>query len=299
MELSLFSRSYRVLALKVCKRLKLTDLFMDRFKSVSPVLHQAELYITLDEYVSTALFTIIITLPFAFLLSYFFFSDVYQLGLLMSLIVAMIFAAIYSASLFGAFYLFPPYRVDKIKRNIELNIPYAATHMATIAGTGVPMYLIFRIIGNFNEYGEVAKECRRIARNIEVFGYDTITANSNSASETPSPSFKDLLWGVVSIIRTGGDIRSFFVEKAKIYMENQKNLEEEYIDNLGLMAEMYTTIFVAGPILFVVMGTIMGSLGGLPLDLGLLFSLVIYILIPLVSVGFIILIDATKPIGAV
>lgn len=217
----------------------------------------------------------------------------------MSFIIAIIFTVIYSVAVFGAFYLYPPYRVDKIKRNIELNIPYAATHMATIAGTGVPMYLIFRIIGNFNEYGEVAKECRRIARNIEVFGYDTITAISNSASETPSPSFKDLLWGVVSIIRTGGDIRSFFVEKARIYMENQKNLEEEYIDNLGLMAEMYTTIFVAGPILFVVMGTIMGSLGGLPLDLGLLFSLVIYILIPIVSVGFIILIDATKPIGAV
>lgn len=72
MELSLFSRSYRVLALKVCKRLKIIDLFVDRFKSVAPVLHQAELYITLDEYVSTALFTIIITLPFAFLLSYFF-----------------------------------------------------------------------------------------------------------------------------------------------------------------------------------------------------------------------------------
>lgn len=299
MALPIFSRPYRVLALKVCKRLRLSDLLSKNFRSVAPLLRRAKLYITLEEYVSTAIFTILITLPFFYWISYLILVEIYALPSFIALILSFIFTITYVGGIIGGFLMYPSYKVDKIKRNIELNIPYATTHMATIAGTGVPIYLVFRIVGGFEEYGEIAKECRKIARNIEVFGYDTLTALSDSASETPSPSFKDLLWGVVSLIRSGGDLRSFLVEKAKMYMDNQKNLEEEYIDNLGLMAEMYTTIFVAGPVLFVVMATIMGSMGALPIDLGLLFAIVIYLLLPVMSLGFILLIEATKPIGAV
>ena len=170
--------------------------------------------------------------------------------------------------------------------------------MATVSGTGVPIYLVFKIIGDFPEYGEIFKECRRIARNIEAFGYDTITALSEVAAETPSPSFKDLLWGVVSVTRTGGDMREFLIERARMYMENQRNLESEYLDSLELMAEMYTTLFVAGPVLIVVMGTIMGSVGSLPIGLELLFPLFIYVLMPIMAIGFMILIESSKPIGA-
>jgi flagellar protein FlaJ len=298
MALTLFNRPYRVLSLKICKRLKLIDIAVPYFKSVAPTLRQAQFYITLEEYVSTVILSLLLTAPFMFFFVYLFLVDFYDMVIIGSMLFAFIVTATYAGGAIAALYLYPPYKVDKIRRNLELNLPYAATHMATIAGTGVPMYLVFRIVGSFKEYGEIAKECRRIARNIEVFGYDTISAISDAASDTPAPNFKDLLWGSVAVIRSGGDMRSFLVEKARIYMENQKNLEEEYIDSLGLMAEMYTTIFVAGPILFVVMGTIMGSMGGLPLDLGLMFSIFIYILLPIASVGFIILVDATKPIGA-
>lgn len=294
----IFGRSYRVLALKICKRFGIVDFFSRKFKSIGPILHQAELYITLEEYISTALLTLILTSPFVFLIFHLVFSVLYSINLGLSLLISFVFTIIYCAIFFIAFFTYPSYRISNIKRDIELNLPYATTHMATIAGTGVPIYLVFRIVGSFKEYGEVSKECRRIARNIEVFGYDTLTALSNAASETPAVSFKDLLWGIVSIMRTGGDLRSFLMEKARIYMENQKNIEEEYIDNLSLMAEIYTTVFVAGPVLFVVMATIMGSMGSLPLDLGVLFTLVIYILIPVMSIAFILLIEATKPVGA-
>lgn len=294
----IFGRSYRVLALKICKRLGIINFFSKRFKSISPMLHQAELYVTLDEYISTVLFTLILTSPFIFLIFHLVFTTIYFVGVGLSFFISIVFIIAYCGIFLAALFVYPSYRISNIKRNIELNLPYATTHMATIAGTGVPIYLVFRIIGSFTEYGEISKECRRIARNIEVFGYDTLTAISNSASETPSINFKDLLWGMVSIVRTGGDLRDFLTDKARVYMENQKHVEEEYIDNLGLMAEIYTTVFVAGPVLFVVMATIMGSMGSLPLDLGFLFTLVIYVLIPVMSVAFILLIEATKPVGA-
>jgi hypothetical protein len=62
---------------------------------------------------------------------------------------------------------------------------------------------------------------------------------------------------------------------------------------------MYTTIFVAGPILFVVMITVMGSMGSLGLPTDLIMTVVIYLLLPVASIGFIILIEGSKPVGSV
>ena len=62
---------------------------------------------------------------------------------------------------------------------------------------------------------------------------------------------------------------------------------------------MYTTIFVAGPILFVVMITVMGSMGNLGLPTDLIMAIVIYLLLPIASIGFIILVEGSKPAGSV
>ncbi len=298
MQLPLFSRPYRLLSYKVISRIKLARLLLPYFEPLKPFLRRANLIMTLEEYVSTALFTILITAPFLFIALRMIFINVYFFIPLVANLLSLIGVFIYSAVIIAFFLIYPSYKVDNIKRNIELNLPYATTHMATIAGTGVPVYLVFRIIGSFPEYGELSKECRKISRNIEVFGYDTITALSEAAATTPSPSFKDLLWGIVSVIRTGGDLRNYFMGKARIYMENQKNLESEYIDTLEIMAEMYTTLFVAGPVVFIIMMTIMGSIGSLPIDLGLLFTLFIYVIMPFMAVAFMVLIETSKPVGA-
>jgi flagellar protein FlaJ len=298
MALPIFSRPYRVLSYKIMHRLRISTALSRYFESIKPLLHKAGLYMALEEYIATAIFTILITAPFLFIFVRTALITVYDIIAVAATVFAFVLTVVYVGGIFIGFFVYPQYKVDKIRRNIEMNLPYATTHMATVAGTGVPIYLVFKIIGDFPEYGELSKECRRIARNIEVFGYDTITALSETAAETPSPNFKDLTWGIVSIIRTGGDMRSFLIDKARLYMENQKNLENEYIDSLELMAEAYTTVFVAGPVLFVIMATIMGSVGSLPIDLGLLFTLVIYIIMPILAVGFILMVEGSKPIGA-
>ena len=298
MQLPIFKRSFRLLAFKIFHRLKITKPLEPIFEPIKPLLHKADLFMPLEEYVATALLTITLTLPFVFLITRLFLIDLYGVIPIIATVLSIIAMVIMAGVIMLGFIIYPSYIVDNIKRNIELNIPYAATHMATVAGTGVPIYLIFKIIGDFPEYGEISKECRRIARNIQAFGYDTVTALSEVATETPSPSLKDLLWGIVAITRTGGDLRDFLIERARMYMENQKNLESEYLDSLELMAEMYTTLFVAGPVLVVVMGTIMGSMGSLPIGLEIIFPIFIYIGMPLMAIGFMILVESSKPIGA-
>ena len=298
MQLPIFKRSFRLLAYKIFHRLKIPKYLEPLFEQVKPMLHKAGLFMPLEEYIATALLTITLSLPFVFLITRLVLINLYEMIPIIATVLAILAVIFTIGAIILGFIIYPSYIVDNIKRDIEMNIPYAATHMATVAGTGVPIYLVFKIIGDFPEYGEISKECRRIARNIQAFGYDTITALSEVAAETPSPSFKDLLWGIVAITRTGGDMRNFLIERARMYMENQKNLESEYLDSLELMAEMYTTLFVAGPVLVVVMGTIMGSLGSLPIGLEILFPIFIYIAMPLMAIGFMVLVETSKPVGA-
>jgi archaellum biogenesis protein FlaJ (TadC family) len=245
MEIPVFNKSYRIFAYKICRRMGLfsIDFVVKQMKVVKPFLAEANLRMTEEEYFGTVMFTMMILFPFEIFGVFFLLSNLNFVlgaaGLLLSFLVAMIF----SAALFGMFLVYPAYMRDEIKRNIESNIAYSSMHMATIAGTGVPTYQIFEMMADFPEYGQISAECKRISRNIKFFGYDLLTTLSETAAKTPSPSFKDLLWGMVSIMRTGGDIRAFLVEKARQYLEKQKNTEKEYLETLSIMAEMYITRF--------------------------------------------------------
>ena len=291
-----FGKDYRLLAYRLLGGL--IRPYIPYFDEQKPLLKKAGFFFTIDEYVSVALFTSALLFPFAFLLFYLLFFYTYEVPFLLATVAAMPFAFIVSGALALTFIVYPSYKVDSVKRDMNARLPYAVTHMATIAGTGVPPYVVFKLVGDFFEYGEIAKECRRIARNIEVFGYDTITALTDAAAETPSSAFKDMLWGVISTIRSGGDMRLYLMEKAKSLMDEQRRVEAQYIESLSILSELYTTVFVAGPILFVIMVTIMGMIGGLPLPADLLLSVLIYLLMPIMSVFFMVLVDGSKPAGA-
>ena len=153
------------------------------------------------------------------------------------------------------------------------------------------------MLGEFKEYGIVSYICERIARNVVVFGYDILTAISEEAKRIPSSKFKDILWTISSTIRTGGDLRTVLMEKSRMLMEEQRRTEAKYIEFLSMMAEVYATVFVAGTIIIFVMVSIIGAIGGVPLPVKPLLQIFTYILIPIASIGFIIVIDSTKPAG--
>ena len=301
MTLPVFSRPYRLTAYRLFRGTlsSLSPQLTAQIEALRPLMKKSKLYMTAEEYASTALLTSLLTIPFATVLIYFFLTTFYEVEPVIAIVLGLVFSIVAALVTIAVFFIYPAYKVDEIKRDIDLNLPYATTHMATIAGTGVPIYAVFKLVSEFTEYGELAKEYGRISRDIEVFGTDTLTAISQAALDTPSVALRELLWGIVAVIRSGGDLRRYLIEKAQALMESQKNAEERYLDSLSLLAEMYTTIFVAGPILFVVMITIMGSMGNLGIPTDVILAVVVYLIIPVMSAGFMLLVDSSKPIGSV
>ncbi len=80
---------------------------------------------------------------------------------------------------------------------------------------------------------------------------------------------------------------AYFINAAKMYMEEQRRKYSDFITMLGLFAELYVVGLVVAPLLLVVVMSIMCFLGSASLSV---LAAIVYIVIPLGSAGFIFLI---------
>ncbi len=266
------------------------------FKYLKKTLDEAYITTPLDEYLASMLLTLAILSPTALVIGILVIASL-GYGWLASIVGGILISLLVSIIIILAYVSYPSYRLNTIKGEIEKFLPYAVTHMATIAGTGVPPQVIFQMMGSFKEYKMVSYICNRIARNISVFGYDIVTAITEEAKKVPSYKFKDILWSISSTIRSGGDLRQILLEKSKALMEDQRRTLSKYIEFLSMMAEVYATIFVAGTIIIFVMVSVMGVIGGIEIPVKPLLQIFTYLVIPVASIMFIIIIDSTKPTG--
>ncbi|HIH26684.1 MAG TPA: secretion system protein [Methanoregulaceae archaeon] len=172
---------------------------------------------------------------------------------------------------------------------INLLLHNAVSYMYAMQRGGAHMMDIFRSLSeNASIYGEVAIEFRKIVRDADFFGYDMLTAMRNLIETTPSIKLKDFLQDLISVIESGGDTVDFLAGRVRIYQEDARFEQKQFLNTLQLVAEGYVTLFVAGPLFLIIILVVMGFVGNAPLTQ---LSVVIYLLIPIGSLVFILFID--------
>lgn len=199
---------------------------------------------------------------------------------------------------FFALYAYPFQKVSQKERSIDTNMAFAVNHLAAIASSGVPPKRAFEMISEFGEYGAVSIEAKNIVRRMEVFGEDMTQAISYIAKTTPSKPFQDLLFGMLSITQSGGNLKDYLNDVAALALFNYQLARKKYIETLSTYADIYTAILIAAPLFLVAILTVMniipGSLvGGLTVDS--LMRLGVYVLIPGMNIAFLAFIAYTQP----
>lgn len=250
-----------------------------------------------SEYLSAIILSALITFVIAVPITYF------TAGLFMSAYDPFLWIVTFGVGLmsgFGVFvfgYTYPGSVSNERRKHIDAELPYAVVHMATLAGTGSPPQIIFRVLSQFTEFKEVSRECTEIVRDFEVKGYSLINALEEVARRTPSRAFKDLLWGMVTTIRTGGDLREYLVHKSASLMSTRQRSDRQFIDTLSLFNEMYIVAFILGPLLIILMIVIMSFVGGsamaIPPELAM--QVMIYLFVPISSIGALYLLKKLRP----
>ncbi len=160
----------------------------------------------------------------------------------------LIIAGVFIGSLY-----YPRLAASGRKTKIDLDLPHAITYMQALSTT-MTMNQIFRGVYEQGElYGEVSRECGLIVRDVELFGDDLLTAMRNVQEITPSEAFRDLLNDLALVFRTGGDMTAFFAARSAHYREQARQELEMTLKTMEIMAEVYVTAFVAGPIALMIM----------------------------------------------
>ncbi|MEA1907123.1 MAG: type II secretion system F family protein, partial [Euryarchaeota archaeon] len=185
--------------------------------------------------------------------------------------------------LFGgiAYYLlnyYPKFRSDEIAASIDRSLPSAITYMYALSRGGLELVEILEsLAGQRHVYGGVADHVGYVVRDIRYLNIDIIKALRDASERSPSRNMRDFLDGLVMVIDSGGSLTDYFKIKAAYYYERAGADQEKYLNSLGMIAEGYITVFVAGPLFLMTILVVVGMIDSSSI---ILLKALIYGLIP-------------------
>ncbi len=275
------------------KNKKITSMFLDLRDSLakSGIRINFRSYVGAMFLLSTIMGAVSFILPlviFSILLGFpIFYASLYSLGLgVLGFIVSLMFI-----------YLYPSLVASSRGKMIDANLPFIANAMAILASAGVTPEKIFYSLSKTEEEFGVGREARTIIRDMELLGVDIIQALRFGVKYSPSKNFANLLQGIIENTRSGGDLAGYLRDIAGYYIRETRRRLRDFLETLGFIAEAYVTILVAGPLMLVVMLSIMSFLGGTFLGFGITFLLYLttYILLPVAVIALLILLSIIVP----
>ena len=191
------------------------------------------------------------------------------------------------------FLAYPAFSAGERKGSIDKNLPYAVTFMYALSRGGMNVIEILRSLSKCTDtYGEVAKEVDVVVRDMDFFGNDLRTALHNICEITPSENFRDLMYNLLTVIDSGGNISTYFRDKSEQYLNRAKIEQKGFLETLGLIAESYVTAFVAGPLFIIILGVMMSVMGS---GSEVMIYAIIYAVIPIGSMMFVVMVSIITP----
>lgn len=278
-------------------------LFKDYSESIEPLvpelkthLKQAGMGYTLQEYISFAIMIAIVVfagqLPILSVVFSFVFAD-FLFGFLLATVATFAITA-------GAFYAvlqYPRLAIQGKGKDLDNSLPFAAMYLSTISGSKLPLYKTFDIFSKFIKYGEILKQVNNINEDVKIFGLDVASALERAIERSPSKSFRELLYGMLSTLRSGANMNIYLKEKAVSFIADYRRNLFEFSHALTVYVEIYLTSIVLGAIFFTVLTAIISGISGVGTNIITLQFFLIFLFMPLISIVFIYLIKSATPGG--
>lgn len=259
------------------------------FKPLALDVRKANFEMLLESYVSMMLFTVFLSLIAGLVL----FLGLWIYGISPSKIFWI--PLILPLGTFAYVYVYPTTEKDSIAKRIDQELPFAVIHMSAISGAGIEPTNIFKIIALSREYPYLRKEIRKILNQLNIYGYDLVTALTHVARVTPSTNLSELLTGLSTTINSGGSLSEFFEKRAETLLNNYRLEREKFTKTAETFMDIYITIAIAAPMIMLLM-LIMLSLSNF--DFGLdqtTLTVLVIAIIALINVFFLTMLHMKQP----
>ncbi|MCK5628409.1 type II secretion system F family protein [Candidatus Bathyarchaeota archaeon] len=272
---------------------------LSKFSGLRLKLAKASIKTGFEVYVGLVLFVCVVSGIVAFAFSLFLLS---QLGfaLLTGVLLSLLVGGAVGLFSVGIGYLYPVLSAYSRGNKIDANLPFIAHFMAVLASSGMTPESVFRSLARVGKEYSVRKEVMGLIGEIELLGADLHTSLKRVSEVSPSRKFGNLLNGIITTSHMGGDLAEYLNQEAKRFKELRMGKNKRFLENLGVIAEVYVVFLVAAPLMLIIMLSVMSYIGG-PLSLGTLnpnelLNLLTFVLIPIGIFFLILMVDYITPL---
>ncbi len=265
--------------------------YTDYFAGVKISLRKAGVPVPIEEYLSCMLLYSLLGFICAMLVGVFFVTVVTS-ATIFSYTFSIILAISVAGGTFGFGYIYPSMQARGLRGHLEKSLPFAVFYMSTTSSSGINPVEIFKLLTIRG--GPVGKEAQKIYGDVRALGMTLIAAMQKAAARSPSPAWADLLYGMTSVITSGGNLQEYLEAKTRTFMSQYRRTLEEYSDQVSFYTEIYITLIIVGSLFFIILIAILAPLtGGSTL---LIQTFLVFFFIPIISTGFIVLLRTISPI---
>jgi len=204
-------------------------------------IRMAGMYIHPYVYVARSLFYTLIT-ALAMVVATFM---LWLLGLSIKIVAGIgVMALVVPLLMFVYLMIYPSLVASARAARVEYELPFFAAYLTTMARSGVSPEKVVETISRIKLFKALSEECKRIVRNMRIFGQDPLEAIDSVASTHPSRVFREFMLGYTTTLRTGGDVIHYLeIRTSELF---RKKVEEvrSIADRIGLFMEMFASLNV-------------------------------------------------------
>ncbi len=188
---------------------------------------------------------------------------------------------------------YPFFIANRRKSEIDLYLLDAINMMYGMAVGGLPAYNVVKTIAESRHiFGELSKEFGIVVEMVEVFREDFYDAMRFVRDTTPSKRLASFLDNMIYVLQGGGKLSDFLKTKSEELTEEREVTFESFIEFMGIVAEIYLSLFVLLPLFLFVILVVMKLVGQ---DVLLIFRNVIILILPISAYMLLWLIKSSLP----
>jgi len=166
--------------------------------------------------------------------------------------------------------------------------------MSAIAGADIEPSNIFGIISLSKEYPYIKNESKKLMNQINLYGYDLTTALRNIAEVSPSKNWAELLNGISTTLRSGGNLSKYLDKKAESLLFQYRLNREKAAKSAETFMDIYISVVIAAPMLMMLL-LIMISISNLGFTLSVSsITIIIISIVGLINIIFLVFLHISQ-----
>ncbi|MEK6833693.1 MAG: type II secretion system F family protein [Nanoarchaeota archaeon] len=274
------------------------------FQDLERDLIKANLQFTPRSYISVIFLTTCVAFLAGILLALFFFF--FKIGAALPIItiatgkittrlwISLLIVVLSPILTFIIMYVYPNLEKSSTEKRIEQELPFATIHMSAISGSMIDPSKIFDIIISTHEYPYIEKEFKKLINEINLYGYDLVSALRNSTYNSPSKKLSELFNGLATTINSGGYLPEFFEKRSQTLLFEERLEQEKKTKAAETFMDIYISLVIAAPMILMIL-LMMMKISGLGISMSTsMITIIMVLTVTMINIVFLTFLQLKK-----